>query len=470
MKSSLMKLRENILPVLLSILIIGILYSSPLLAFERRTPIVEAVQKAGPAIVNIYTQEAPHSVQNPFRNFGGKFFEPFLRDFMPQMESGRRSLGSGVLIHPDGYILTNEHVIGKAVRIQTSLVDKREFSARLVGSDIRSDLAIIKIDSKEPLPFLKMGESDDLMIGEPVIAIGNPFGLQHTVTSGIISALNRTLDTKKGQGEGSGKGAIYHDFIQVDASINPGNSGGPLLNINGSLIGINTAIYQRAEGIGFAIPINYAKRIVKELIQFGKVREGWLGASVQELTQEMREYFSLKPNQGTLISHIMKGSPADLKGLQSGDVILAVDGRKISNRLDYQERIATYAIGSQVGITLLRAGIEKKISLEIAPLPKDFVERFTQLKMGLKVTNITKEAFNRYRLASRKGILITEVAPNGAAGQMGLQPGDLIRQINQDNVSNLKQFSKAVIEGRNRSSMLLLVQRGRNGYYVTLEM
>jgi len=308
------------------------------------------------------------------------------------------------------------------------------------------------------------------MIGEPVIAIGNPFGLQHTVTSGIISALNRTLDTKKGQGEGSGKGAIYHDFIQVDASINPGNSGGPLLNINGSLIGINTAIYQRAEGIGFAIPINYAKRIVKELIQFGKVREGWLGASVQELTQEMREYFSLKPNQGTLISHIMKGSPADLKGLQSGDVILAVDGRKISNRLDYQERIATYAIGSQVGITLLRAGIEKKISLEIAPLPKDFVERFTQLKMGLKVTNITKEAFNRYRLASRKGILITEVAPNGAAGQMGLQPGDLIRQINQDNVSNLKQFSKAVIEGRNRSSMLLLVQRGRNGYYVTLEM
>jgi len=456
--------------LLSGMLFFGLLHSNPLTAYERRTPIVAAIQKAGPSIVNIYTQEAPRSIRNPFRNFGGKFLEPFLRDFMPRTETGRRSLGSGVIIHPDGYILTNEHVIGKAVRIETSLVDKREFPAHLVGSDIRSDLAIIKIESPEPLPYLPMGKSDDLMIGEPIIAVGNPFGLQHTVTSGIISALNRTLRTEKGQGKGSGKGAVYHDFIQVDASINPGNSGGPLLNINGSLIGINTAIYQRAEGIGFAIPINHAKRIVKELIRFGKVRAGWLGASVQELTGDMREYFSLNPKLGTLISHIMKGSPADRAGLRSGDIILGLDGRDIASRLDYQERIGDYSIGSTVNLSILSAGVEKKLSLEVAPLPKDYVKRFTKLKLGLKVEDISRKSLRRYRLASRKGVLVTDVAPNGVGGQMGLQPGDIIRQINQNTVTDFKGFSKAVIEGRNRSSMLLLVQRGRNGYYVTIEL
>ncbi|QPJ65417.1 MAG: Do family serine endopeptidase [Candidatus Nitrohelix vancouverensis] len=431
-------------------------------AFERRTPIVEAVQKVGPAVVNIYTEETPSQIQNPFRNFGGNFFDQFLKDFMPPISQKRRSLGSGVIIHPDGYVLTNEHVIGKALRIQLSLIDKREFEAHLVGADIRSDLAVVKIDAKEALPYVKMGASSDLMIGESIIAIGNPFGLQHTVTSGIISALNRSLK--------AGNGATYHDFIQVDASINPGNSGGPLLNINGSLIGVNTAIYQKAEGIGFAIPIDKAKRIVNELIRYGKVRQGWLGASVQDLNPEMQEHFGLARAEGALVSQVMERSPAQIAGVQPGDVVLSINGKGVKNRSEYLDRVATYAIGNSMRMSLWRHGKEMSVSLKVAPLPKDFVERFVASRMGIAVAPITPQTFRDYRLASKSGALVVKVAPQGSAGRMGLLPGDVIRQVNQKKIANLEDFSRAVIEARNLSSVVLLVQRGRNGYYVTLEM
>jgi len=223
---------------------------------RRRTPLVVAVEKVSPAVVNIYTSEIGRSPRNPFRDFGNNLFDQFFNDFFYQNRNNKKSLGSGVLIDREGYIITNEHVVARASEIHVALSDKREFEARVIGADIKSDLAIIKIDSKQFLPFVSMGRSDDLMIGEQVLAIGNPFGLRHTVTTGIISALNRNIR--------AGKNKVYSDFIQVDASINPGNSGGPLLNINGSLIGINTAIYQKAEGIGFAIPIDDAKRIVDE--------------------------------------------------------------------------------------------------------------------------------------------------------------------------------------------------------------
>ena len=221
---------------------------------RRRTPLVVAVEKVSPAVVNIYTSEIGRSPRNPFRDFGNNLFDQFFNDFFYQNRNNKKSLGSGVLIDREGYIITNEHVVARASEIHVALSDKREFEARVIGADIKSDLAIIKIDSKQFLPFVSMGRSDDLMIGEQVVAIGNPFGLRHTVTTGIISALNRNIK--------AGKNKVYIDFIQVDASINPGNSGGPLININGSLIGINTAIYQKAEGIGFAIPIDDAKRIV----------------------------------------------------------------------------------------------------------------------------------------------------------------------------------------------------------------
>jgi len=433
---------------------------------NRRTPLVRAIEKVGPVVVNINTEEAPPKRRNPFRNFGGGqfgngIFDRFLQDLMPNFNQQRRSLGSGVIINSRGYILTNEHVIGKAVRIKVTLIDKREFDAHLVGADRKSDLAVIKIDSKEPLPFVEMGRSDDLMIGETVVAIGNPFGLQHTVTTGIVSALNRSIK--------AGKNMVYHDFIQVDASINPGNSGGPLLNINGSLIGINTAIYQKAEGIGFAIPIDNAKRIIKDLISYGKVRRGWLGVSVQDMTPELLRYFKLDRQRGVLVTKVFSGSPAYRAGIKQGDVILHLDNHEISKKLEYQQRVGSYSVGNAIRFNILREGREKNILLHVKAIPRNEVEDFTLNWLGLRIRGINDRTLKQFRLATRKGVVVTQVVKNSASGQIGLIPGDVIRQFNQNKIRNEKDFNKAILEAGNRDSALLLVQRGNNGYYVTLE-
>jgi serine protease Do len=432
---------------------------------NRRTPLVRAIEKVGPVVVNINTEEAPTKRRNPFRNFGGQFgngiFDRFLQDLMPNFNESRRSLGSGVIINSSGYILTNEHVIGKAVKIKVTLIDKREFDAHLVGADRKTDLAVIKIDSDTPLPFVEMGRSDDLMIGETVVAIGNPFGLQHTVTTGIVSALNRSIK--------AGKNTVYHDFIQVDASINPGNSGGPLLNINGSLIGINTAIYQKAEGIGFAIPINNAKRIIKDLINYGKVRRGWLGASVQDMTPELLRYFKLDRQMGVLVTKIFSGSPAHRAGVKQGDVVLHLDNHEISNKLEYQQRVGAYSVGNAIQFKILREGKEKNIRLFVKSISKNEVEGFTLDWLGLRIQKINERALRQFRLSTRKGVVVTQVVKGSASGQIGLIPGDVIRQFNQNKIRSEEDFNKAVLEAGNRDSALLLVQRGNNGYYVTLE-
>ncbi len=433
---------------------------------SRRTPLVRAIEKVGPVVVNINTEEATPERRNPFRNFGGSpfgdnFFDRFLQDLMPNFNEQRRSLGSGVIINSRGYILTNEHVIGKAVRIKVTLIDKREFDAHLVGADGKSDLAVIKIDSKEPLPFIEMGRSDDLMIGETVLAIGNPFGLQNTVTTGIVSGLNRSIK--------AGKDIVYHDFIQVDASINPGNSGGPLLNIDGSLIGINTAIYQKAEGIGFAIPIDNAKRIIKDLISYGEVRRGWLGVSVQDMTPELLRYFKLKRQRGVLVTKVFPKSPAHHAGIKQGDVILHLDDHEISKKLEYQQRIGSYSVGNTIKFSVLREGREKNIRLKVKAIPRNEVADFTLNWLGLRVQGINDDALRKFRLSTRKGVVVTEVVKDSASGHIGLIPGDVIRQVNQKKIKNEEDFNKAILEAGNRDSALLLVQRGNNGYYVTLE-
>ncbi|GJL80038.1 MAG: peptidase [Nitrospinaceae bacterium] len=417
-------------------------------------------------VVNIYTEEANPKRRNPFRNFGGNnfgndVFDWFLKDLIPNINQQRRSLGSGVIINPQGYILTNEHVIGKAVKIKVTLIDKREFDARLIGADRKSDLAVIKIDSKKPLPFVEMGRSDDLMIGETVVAIGNPFGLQHTVTTGIISALNRSIK--------SGEDIVYHDFIQVDASINPGNSGGPLLNINGSLIGINTAIYQKAEGIGFAIPIENAKRIINDLISYGKVRRGWLGVSVQDMTPELLRYFKLDHVHGVLVTKVFPGSPARKAGMKQGDVILELNDREISRKLEYQQRIGSFSVGNTITFTVLRDGRKRNIRFKVKAIPMHKVTDFTLSWLGLGVQNIDDAAIRKFQLTTRKGVIVNQVVPNSAGGRIGLSPGDVIRQVNQNQINNEHDFNKAILEAGNRESALLLVQRGRYGYYVTLE-
>ena len=429
--------------------------------YNRRTPLVRAVEKVSPAVVNIYTTEIFRSARNPFRNFGNNLFDQFFKDFLPPTKSQKRSLGSGIIINDEGFILTNEHVIAKAAKIHVVLSDKQEFDASVIGADIKSDLAIIKINSGKSLPYVEMGRSDDLMIGEQVLAIGNPFGLQHTVTTGIISALNRNIR--------AGKNMVYSDFIQVDASINPGNSGGPLLNINGSLIGINTAIFQKAEGIGFAIPIDHARRIVDELIRYGKVRRGWLGVSVQELDAQLLRHFQLDRQKGVLVVRVADRSSAGKAGLKRGDIIIAIDDHEVRDKSDFRGRTASYTMGSSIRFSILRDGKMMERRVHVTSIPKGYVKEFTRNWFGLRVQENSEPFARANRLVTSKGVVVMEVIPNSAAGKIGINPGDIIRQMNQKRVDNEEDYNKAVADMNNPDRILLLVQRGRQGYYVTLE-
>lgn len=428
---------------------------------NRRTPIVKAVERVGASVVNINTEEVAPAARNPFRDSRNPFFDHFFKEFFPSRDNNRRSLGSGVIIHPEGYILTNEHVVSKATIIKVTLIDKREFDARLVGADIKSDLAVIKIETNENLPHISLGRSDDLMIGETVIAIGNPFGLQHTVTTGIISALHRSI---KGGGN-----RVYRGFIQLDASINPGNSGGPLLNIEGSLIGINTAIFKQAEGIGFAIPINKAKRIINDLIRYGKVRRGWLGVSVQSITKEMLSFFNIERVRGVVVTHIMERSPGARAGLKRGDVILSLENIEVNDKTDYSERVSTYPLGNTINMGILRGGKVESVSLKVSLLPASRVADYVKIWLGFTVNKIQQSLVRRYRLVTSQGVVVTSVTPNSVSDKIGVQSGDIIRQVNQVKIENEKDFRAAMVEVAGRDSVLILVQRGQNGYYVTLE-
>ena len=428
---------------------------------NRRTPIVKAVERVGASVVNINTEEVAPAVRNPFRDSRNPFFDHFFKEFFPSRDNNRRSLGSGVIIHPEGYILTNEHVVSKATIIKVTLIDKREFDARLVGADIKSDLAVIKIETNENLPHISLGRSDDLMIGETVIAIGNPFGLQHTVTTGIISALHRSI---KG-----GENRVYRGFIQLDASINPGNSGGPLLNIEGSLIGINTAIFKQAEGIGFAIPINKAKRIINDLIRYGKVRRGWLGISVQSITKEMLSFFNIERVRGVVVTRIMERSPGARAGLKRGDVILSLENIEVNDKTDYSERVSTYPLGNTINMGILRGGKVESVSLKVSLLPASRVADYVKIWLGFTVNKIQQSLVRRYRLVTSQGVVVTSVTPNSVSDKIGVQSGDIIRQVNQVKIENEKDFRAAMVEVAGRDSFLILVQRGQNGYYVTLE-
>jgi serine protease Do len=293
----------------------------------RENSVVKALRKVSPAVVNISSQYKIRKNSNPFSGYGiDPLLENFFRDFFsPELERREQqtSLGSGVIIDGQrGLVLTNSHVVEKATTINVALNDKREFEATIVGMDPDSDLAVLKIKSDQTLPAMQMGNSEDIMVGESVIAIGNPFGFSHTVTTGVVSAVNRSIKTDE---------RVFHEFIQTDASINPGNSGGPLLNINGELIGINTAIYAQAQGIGFAIPINRAKRIISDLINYGEVVQTWIGMTVQPLDSDLVAYLNIKDKAGVLVTTVEPQSPAAAAGLNGGDVILSIDGHRITH-------------------------------------------------------------------------------------------------------------------------------------------
>jgi Do/DeqQ family serine protease len=433
---------------------------------NRETAVVKAVREVSPAVVNISSAYEVRKRTSPFSGFGlNPFFDEFFRDFFdPRFERRQQntSLGSGVIIDGEkGLILTNAHVIQKTGTIKVVLQDEREFEARIVGADPDSDLAVLKIESKNQLPAIKMGSSEDLMIGETVIAIGNPFGFSHTVTTGVISAVNRSIRAQD---------RVYHDFIQIDASINPGNSGGPLLNINGDLIGINTAIYAKAQGIGFAIPIGKARKIISDLIQYGEVIQAWIGITVQNMDESLARYLKVQGDKGIVIKTVEPKSPAKKAGMQESDIILSLDNKKINSIDDYKSITKSIAAGDTLHAMLWRNGKKHDVAINTKVYPLELAEDLAFRLLGIRVEDLTKKKRKAYRIYAREGVLISRIKKNSYLDHIGAQPGDVIRQIDDYTIQTSEDFKKAVIKSRLKNTIVLLVQRGEQGYYITVSL
>jgi Do/DeqQ family serine protease len=417
---------------------------------------INLVKQVTPAVVNISTVSKKKMVRPMFE--GAPFFEEFFGGRMPGGPQFRRdkSLGSGVIINREGYIVTNDHVVRDAESIQVKLSNEQVFAAKIIGSDQKTDLAIIKIEAKEPLPAAVLGDSDKLQVGQWAIAIGNPFGLDRTVTVGVISATGR-----------SGMGIeTYEDFIQTDASINPGNSGGPLLNIYGEVIGINTAIVAAGQGIGFAIPVNMAKNIISQLMQKGKVSRGWLGVSIQPVTPPLAESFGLKKATGALVSDVMSGSPAAKAGLRQGDVILRFDGKEVKDSKQLQLIVAETPANKAVSVELIREGKPVTLSVTIGSAESSAAARSrpeaapVDTWLGLAVGEAPRG----------QGVVVVDVEQGSAAAEGGIQRGDIIQSVNQRRVTSLNDYAAAMQEAEKRGTVAFLVRRGSMSLYFAFGM
>ena len=432
----------------------------------RENSVVKAVRQVSPAVVNISSQYEIRKNSNPFSGYGmDPLLEKFFQDFFsPELErrEKRTSLGSGVIIDGTrGFVLTNTHVIEKATTIRVALNDQREFEATIVGMDPDSDLAVLKIQSDQELPAIQMGDSNDILIGESVIAIGNPFGFSHTVTTGVVSAVNRSIKTAE---------RVFHEFIQTDASINPGNSGGPLLNINGELIGINTAIYAQAQGIGFAIPINRAKRIISDLINFGEVVQAWIGITVQPLDSSLSEYLNIQRNVGLMVTAVEKESPAAKAAIDEGDIILSLDGLKISDITGYQLKMNEISADQSITLEIIKKGEKRLISLKTALFPLEQAEELARQRMGITVTDLDEPTRTKYGVQTRTGVLIINIRQGSHLDRIGVRPGDIIHQIDEDRVNNLAEFKASIVKYRNKPAVVLLIQRHGHLYYINTTM
>ena len=433
---------------------------------DRESAVVRAVRKVSPVVVNISTEFEVRKRTNPFSGFGfDSYFDSFFRDFLdPGFEHRykRTSLGSGVIIDGKrGFILTNEHVIKKTGTINVVLKDGREFSAQIVGADPDSDLAVLRIASKSPLPGIEMGDSDGIMIGETVFAIGNPFGFSNTVTTGVISATNRSFRVNE---------TVYHDFIQTDASINPGNSGGPLLNINGELIGVNTAIYAKAQGIGFAIPINKAKKIVSDLIKYGEVVHAWIGITVQKIDERLSQYLNLSDKIGVLVKKVENNSPAYKAGISNGDIILSIGTTTIYSEKGYQTIMRDFSEGETIVVNVLRNGNKKRFTVKATVFPKELAMDLAYKLFGIAVENLSIKNRYRYKTDAREGVVISDLHPQSYLARIGASQGDIVRQMNDITINNIKDFEKAVIKYRQKSSVVILLQRGNQLYNITVKL
>ncbi len=424
-------------------------------------------KKARPAVVNISTVKTMRDGGRVFRHFYGKpfgnqdrfndFFNPFLKNG-PKRGFRQNSLGSGFIIDPDGYIVTNNHVIDNADKIKVKLASGKEFDAKLVGQDPKTDLALIKIKGSKELVPLKLGDSEAIEVGTWVVAIGSPFGLEQTVTAGIVSAKGRIL--------GSGP---YDDFIQTDASINPGNSGGPLIDMNGRVVGINTAIVPNGQGIGFAIPIHLAKGIIEQLKNKGAVSRGWLGIGIQDITEELSEYYKLGKKSGVLVTRVYKGDPADKGGIKQNDIIMAINGKPVSAGRQLSIIIAGIGEGQRTEISILRNGKEKTVHVNIAKQSDTKILSYSQPSkqddLGLVAEELVSEKAVQLGLDKQeKGILIVEVKPDSKGEAAGIRTGDLVKEVNHIPVTNLENFREQVKNLKKGEKLQILIKRRGVGY------
>jgi serine protease Do len=424
-----------------------------------------AVAKADtPAVVNISTTQmvknplAPGIQGGPFEDFSQQFFGNMPRTFRIH------SLGSGFIIRSDGYIVTNNHVVDNASEIVVKLADGRKFPAKVVGRDAKTDIALVKIEATG-LPVIPLGDSQKLQVGEPVMAIGNPFGLQGTATTGIVSAEGRVI----GQGP-------YDQFIQTDASINPGNSGGPLVNQSGQVVGINTAIFSQSGGsvgIGFAVPINEAKTVLPQLEATGHVTRGWLGVSIQAISGDLAKAMRLQNTEGALVAQVMPDSPASKAGLQAGDVIMEYEGHPIAKASDLPRLVAATPVGKTATVQVLRDGKPLKLSLQVAAMPEPHelaaMANPWQPSLGLSVQPLTPGLAKQLGVSATSGVAVTGVQAGSPAAEAGLQPGDVIVDVNRQPVQTVADLRKALDSQKKGEAMLLRIRRKDASLFVALK-
>jgi len=414
----------------------------------RRTPVVRAVERVAPATVNITTE---FMVQRPSNSFFPR--DPFFERFFERApDVPEQTLGTGVIVDGDGHVLTNEHVLAGAEKIWVSLVDGREFPGVLVGADPETDLAVLKIEGAEALPVAPLGRDGDLLIGETVIAIGNPFGLNHTVTTGVLSAINRSVRSQNTE---------YHGFLQTDASINPGNSGGPLLNLDGEVIGINTAIL---EGIGFAIPIERARRIMDDLINFGEVIPTWLGLWVRE--QSLIEGQASDSGRGTRVQFVFEDSPAAKAGIRADDVLLSLDGIPVQSSRNYFEILRGITEGDRAKVRVARGSKILELEVRAEALPVRVADDLSRLMLGFTLRPMTEAEARAY---GRNGMVIAELLPGSVASRR-LLPGDVIWAIGREPIPDQAALREVILKLRGRDRAILLVQRGRERARLALSL
>ncbi len=439
--------------------------ASPTVAGQALPDFVTLAKKVGPTVVNVSTVqtrkasgEIPGSGDDPFSEFWQRFFG----GQMPRGPQRQSGLGSGFIIDRDGTILTNYHVVDGADKITVTLSDGQSYTGKVLGKDQKTDIAIIKIDANQDLPMVNLGDSDQLQVGEWVMAIGDPFGLDHTVTSGIVSA--------KGRHIGNGP---YEDFIQTDASINPGNSGGPLVNMRGEVVGINTAIFSQSGGnigIGFAIPTNLVKDLLPQLRTKGKIVRGFLGATIQKVTPEIAETMGLKQAQGALVADLTKDGPAERAGLKTGDVILALDGKQIKDSADLPLQVAKLAPGKTVQARVMRDGKELTLPIKVGEVKESEVVASTKTgDLGLAVQKMTPDIAAELGLERTEGVVITEVTPGSAADDAGLQRGDVIAEVNRHPVRTVADFDRETAKTGKDRSILFLIRRGGGSLFLALK-